>query len=398
MPATTSKNTNPITISETDVRKEIIKDLKEWGVDQTHNDEHKAFWHRAVTQAVKGTKQDFSSAVSVEQLFSKATELSKEPKVAVLQVLHNELEDSEDFTFLDATDSLEFDFKPYYHSFDKRTRSNVLRKRFELKKYKSNDLDPFRRFEGIEYSAEDWFRMIWQTTSLEGYVFEALVASHMICHMQCKSCKFRNQLFWNGGIDASGSWADVVCRRCRASYEIKSVASDDAVEKKIKFNSFRGGSFRQYYKNPAHFQTRYLVIVSRKETYIKKLNLVHRVSIAKIRRVEPRLCAESFLDTGSSFMRMISNIKIETGSIEKAWCYVQPIKGHAAIAQEVFDDYFGDGAWSRTSTIRENENTEDENEVELGLQNPTENDEEEGVEQLRENLKALQVDDDVDGD
>ena len=69
--------------------------------------------------------------------------------------------------------------------------------------------------------------------------------------MQFKSCKCRHQFYWNGGIDISESWADVVSKKSLASYEIKSLEPDDAVEKRGKFNTFCGDSFRLYYQNSA---------------------------------------------------------------------------------------------------------------------------------------------------
>ena len=396
MSVTRSRNANRSITSELDVRRKIIKDLKEWGIDPTYNKKHKRFWHKAIKQTVQDSKEDASSSVSIDELFDSVSVLSRDVTEAVRQVLQNELEGSEDHKFLDANDVLEFDFKPFYHWFDTKTQSSILRKVPQLKKHRRNELDPFERFDETEHSAEDWFRKIWKTTSLEGYVFEGLVAHHMVHHMQCKSCKCRHQMFWNGGINICGSWADVVCKKCNASYEIKSVASDETFEKKRRFNSFRGGSFRQYHRNPAHYQSRYLVIVSRKETYVRKLEMVHRVSLAKIQTVEPSLCGESFIDLGSPYIRLISNVKLELKSLEKAWCYIKPFKGRMdAIAEEVFNGIYGDGAWSKTITTKETSNhTDKETSATTTVKSPgpncvTTNEGDAAVKQLRENLRDI---------
>ena len=387
----TSTINNHVTISEREVREEIIKDLKEWGVNPKYNEKHRTVWYKALEQAVADSKHNPSTLVPLEQLFTNSICLSRDYDEAICQVLRNELESSEYYTFLDADDVLNFGYQPFYHTFDRRARSTILCTKPELRRYTFREIDPFKRFKGIEYSSRDWFRKIWNPPSFEGYVFEALVASHMIYKMECNSCKCRNQLQWNGGIDKYGSWADVVCKHCMTSYEIKSVKSDDAFEKKLKYNSFRGGSFRQFYKNEAQFKSRYLVLVSRKETYVSTLNAVaHRVSLARIQKVEPRLCAESFVDTDKSYMRMISNVKINTISLKKAWCYVRPFFGYEAIAQEVFDDYYGIGAWYN-ERFEGNGKSESKTVVEKGPNASVD-----AVENLQEKLRKMLNADDVD--
>merc|ERR1719491_1178991 len=129
-------------------------------------------------------------------------------------------------------------FQPFYHRYN-----GTLGKQKWATKFKISELDPMNRFEGIEYSSKDWFRKMWNSSTppspspmLEGIICEALVAHHMIYKIQqCYSCKRRHGLRWNGGFNTSSSWADVICIKCSASYEIKSV--------NIQFDSFRGGKF-----------------------------------------------------------------------------------------------------------------------------------------------------------
>ena len=341
-----SSNTNQIPMSESDVREGIIKNLKEWGFDPTYNEEHKAFWDEAVEEAVENSKPDSGAPISINHIFANDGVLSKDITEAVRQVLRNELESSNDEIFFDTNDSIEFNsYKPFYHRFDRRTGKTILCQQNAAKKYTPNQLDPLKRFDVTAYNAEDWYRKSWKfPPSVGGHVYEALVARHMIDQMQCRSCGCRHQLYWNGGFDSSSSWADVVCKNCMASYEIKSVSSDATFEKKLKYNSFNGGSFRKFHKNPARYQARYFVIVSREATSSQESNdcTSHRVSIAEIQKVEPSLRVQSFDVAKASRIRIQSNVKINKNSLEKAWCYVPTFKtSHTEIAQSVFEDYYG---------------------------------------------------------
>lgn len=342
----TTNHTHQITLSEPVVRELIIKDLKEWGFDRTKNEEHRTFWDEAVKEAIARLQQD-SGPISTDQSFTHDEELPKGNAAAIRRVLRNELESAKDFTFMEANDSLGFNFKPFYQWQDRRTGMTTLRKTPVAEHYTDNELDPLKRFNVIEYSAKDWFRKIWkQPECLGGYIFEALVARYMIDHVQCKSCECSGYFHWNGGITESGSWADVVCRNCMASYEIKSIKSDEVFEKKLKYNSLNGGSFRKFYKNPARYQERYLVIVRREESYIStQRDFGHRVSIGKIQKVKPRIMPESFDMTKTFKIRMKSNVEVDESSLEKSWFYVEPFHDQIAIAQEVFDDFYGDGSW-----------------------------------------------------
>mmetsp|Transcript_13648 Transcript_13648/g.27525 ORF Transcript_13648/g.27525 Transcript_13648/m.27525 type:complete len:340 (-) Transcript_13648:34-1053(-) len=282
-----------------------------------------------------------------------------------------------------------------------RTRLRVLVPQIWSKRLNQYQLDPFKRFNGKKYSAKDYFRKLWALPSspmLAGNIFEALVAHQMVYHMQCESCKCRGHLFWNGGFGMSGSWADVVCRKCMASYEIKSRPTIDKIERDFQFNSFRGNSFRMFCGNPARYQARYLVVVCRGETYLPKLqSFAHRVSVARIAKLEPRLCGESFLNTNNKNMRMISAISIDMGTLKKDWCFVKPYKDddHEEMAREVFDKVYGDGAWSN-ALVDESHNADKVIVTNSGLRRKID-----VVEQSRKALEKLKVshdDDDNDGD
>jgi len=207
-------------------------------------------------------------------------------------------------------------------------------------------------------SSEQWFRKIWRKGEpLEGYVFEALVAREMVYNMKCESCGCSGCLRWTGGIDAAGSWADVICTKCMASYEIKSKKSEHIIDRNLRYNSFRGGSFRKFCQNKGGYKTRYLVVVSREEAFNRELGAsAHRVSIGKIKKVLPRLCSESFIDTGAPHMRMVSKVEIARETWNTNWCHVKPFRdeSYEAIGREVFENFHGEGAWSLDEKVFEN--------------------------------------------
>lgn len=352
--------TSKYAISETEVRKVVTENLEEWGINKTFSQRHRDFHNRTMKVAIENSKQD-SSSIPVDEYGFNAIEISSNRGIAIRQVLRNELESSEGFVFSEVHDSLGFGFSPFYFIIDKRRKSRVLVQQNWAKKFNIRQLDPFERFSATEHDAKSHFHRLWSLPSspmLGGHIFEALVALHMVHNMQCEFCK-RRGLSWNGGFGKSASWADVVCKHCMASYEIKSRPSDDKIEKDLKFNSLRGSSFRMFHNNPYRYQARYIVIVSRGETYNNHRalqGLAHRVSVAEIKKVEPMLCGESFCTfinpKDDSRMRMISKVSIDRATLKKAWFFVRPYKEETfgAIACEVFDKVYGDGAWSKCVT------------------------------------------------
>ena len=229
----------------------------------------------------------------------------------------------------------------------------VYRRRREFQKFSSLELDPLNRFTEEMHFAKEYFCYIWSdTSSLAGTVYEALVACHLVHSESCYYCNCRKTLRWNGGRDLTSSWADMVCLYCKTTYEIKSIASADAVEKRAHFNQWRGGSFRTFYMHPP-LAKRYLVAIIRQESFHKNTNsMAHQVSIAEIDHVLPRLCYESFLP-GSQNIRIASDIVTKRSTL-KVWCH---IKSHRApfqqIARDVFDQTFGVGTWTNLDEVHD---------------------------------------------
>lgn len=87
---------------------------------------------------------------------------------------------------------------------------------------------------------------------------------------------------------------------------------------------------------------------------------MHRVDLAEVHRVIPRLCPESFVDAGSGNnngdrMSLKSAVSIRQGTLRKSWCHVPALRDGGtdaelrSIAKEAFDDAFGPGAWAETA-------------------------------------------------
>ena len=161
-----------------------------------------------------------------------------------------------------------------------------------------------------------------------------------------------------------------------------------------------------FYNNADLYTNRYIVIVSRAETYVRsERRMALRVSLAKIRQVQPRLCAESFLDTHdnsrrSHRIRIISNISIAKSSLKLGWCFVQPFhdEDHIQIAREVFENIYGAGSWSYDKI----DNAKDDDEAgphktsggrAAPVDNGTNDDKNaQSIESLRQELNDLKID------
>jgi len=194
---------------------------------------------------------------------------------------------------------------------------------------------PLDRDEAVRYvlSTEAYYARIWSERSnfsLDGVVFEALVAHHLCLSMPCHSCKLRKKLRWNGGRGNQSSWADIVCTFCKSTYEVKSKASSDKIEQLFQYNRTMAGSFRLFHQMPpaSTKKKRYLVIVNRAKTLPRgvvrstKSSMMHRVSIAEIQKVLPRLCDLSFVCEEGRRIHIASEVVLHMNTLKKAWCQI----------------------------------------------------------------------------
>lgn len=134
---------------------------------------------------------------------------------------------------------------------------------------------------------------------------EALVACRIVHSEACKFCLYRKCLRYNGGLDDACSWADIVCIKCHATYEIKSKKDPDTVQKGFE-NGFRGRSFRTF-AGLEELGQRYLLVVSRTPVSVKG-ELCHPITVATIDHVIPQLSSESF-DLSRESIRLRTIIK-----------------------------------------------------------------------------------------
>jgi len=353
--------TTKYTLSETTLRSNVNQSLQEWGVrlystDRRQND----FREKAIRDCIDSfnlqskRKDDIND--SIESLRD-SNILPKGRALAIQHVLSSEMDIADGFVYYTAKDMLpvEYTSAPNYKYVSRYDREVEYRRKKDYQQFSLGKINPFDRFVKVAYSAEGWFKHIWKDgpDGLAGYVFEALVSHHMVFKMKCASCNVKGCLRWNGGFHEMGSWADVICTKCLASYEIKSKRNDEKVDQAFHYNSIPGGSFRTFYSHP-FATTRYLIIVSRDAKFNTKLGRnAHRVSLANIKKVVPRLCPESFIDIGK-LMRFKSAVSVDVISRKLEWCFVPEFNpdeesaGRSAIdlAEEAFDDRFGRGRWN----------------------------------------------------
>jgi hypothetical protein len=338
------------------VRDEIVKSLGEWGIRRSEGGEHAKFYGQAIQTAIAHSQP---TQEKNEELFKRMKDFWNEPNSmpsdpvdAIIHVLAKELEGvDEGHIFYDTEDKLDLYFQPFYSWTDKANKV-VFKRRLGFEKFKLEQLDPLKRFTETMYKAPEYFFSRWSNkSSLSGTVFEALVACHVIYTEACYNCKFRKVLRWNGGSDLVSSWADLVCIQCHSTFEVKSQGSADSIERRLRYNNLSGGSFKTFYRY-APLGKRFVVVVNRQESYNKdKKSMTHRVSVAEITAVLPKLCDCSFSGRQNNSIRLKSSIDTKASTM-KVWCHVDACKADFfELALRVFDSHFGKGAWRQAATV-----------------------------------------------
>ena len=218
-------------------------------------------------------------------------------------------------------------------------------------------LDPVKRFTSVQYTPSEWYFKLWSDPlCLAGHVFEAMVSHHVTKNMACYNCRHQNSLRWNGGLDSSSAWADMVCIHCWSLYEIKSKESDDHIYGIIQKRKLHAGSFRPFYKNQTATGKAYLILVSLTPGHTKKHQTPsHLATIHEIAAVYPVLCPESFLTDvpGRSRIRAEVHLKVPANVAgdddsdefffeRVAWCRVPVFThGHFKLAKQVYRQKYG---------------------------------------------------------
>ena len=181
-------------------------------------------------------------------------------------------------------------------------------------------LDPFESFSQNRQEilpAQLAFNDCFDDTGwLNGYAFEAMVASHAVHNEACRRCFSSNSLHWCGGSDTS--WRDLYCEVCQSCFEIKSKADKAANDKIFKFDAFTAGSYRRWCEEDFPDRVKgsdYIVFVSRKPTEGKGW----AVEIAEIGTALPVVFALSFIEAKAKTVSLRTCMTLKT---RQPWFHV----------------------------------------------------------------------------
>lgn len=339
-------------LSSKTIRKEILHSARKWGLQPSVKTRDKDFCKKAIDDAIDYLTPSSTLEEDLQEVYS-ALSCSKLPQKqddAIRVVLQKVLDDADtdDESFINSSDAIKMKGSPFVLSKNVGNGKKAYILRPDFKKFAQKDLHPFTRFRGESKTPEEWYYDLWHDDkgSLDGTVFEAIVAHYLENHMTCASYLCRNRLRWNCGLDGASSWATVVCIKCYATYAIKAVADLEEVAKCLKINKAYCGSFRSFY-NYHTSQRRYLVFVSRGATLEKRQNqLTHRVTLGEIERVLPRLTRKSFISDQRIWLNGVAECQMNT--MKNVWCSIPAYKGDfLSLAGEVYSTKYGEGKWNR---------------------------------------------------
>ena len=348
-----------MTVDQEKIKNEMDHSLREWGVDpsglylsRVQRMKHISFCNLARATAVEyalgsstmAQPEDHPLIKCVDSISEENIVFPKDSNSAIRFLLEDMLNDvveenNKVYTNI-AEDKIGMDYAPYF----RHGSGNYYRQR-DFRRFSDDELDPLKRFTKHQLLPQEYLHLMWSDEdSLSGNIFEALVSSYVIYNKPCHHCSSADAIRWNGGFGQSSSWADLVCLRCYSTYEIKSKRNMDKIEKGFRYG-FQGSSYRTFHKYPpVSNASRYLVVVSRTPSATG-----HKVVIAKIEEVTPRLSSLSFIDMESTErdMHIGSEIKADLSS-RQDWCIVPPCSlDSTKMAKELFDHHFGEGEWSR---------------------------------------------------
>jgi hypothetical protein len=238
-----------------ETKEAVNRSLLEWGVQPTRNGVHSNF-SRTISHQAIGHSVKKNGPVLIDDA---RADLPRDLEKAIQMVFVADLN-----TFLDADkfkqrsreaednlkhniSSIDDDYKilqlpPYYVPNYQVTA--IVKPSFA--RFAAVQLDPFHRFK-LKVSNVSPAKLAYEHCSqkgwLNGYSFEAIVASHAIHNEVCFRCKKLNSLRWCGG--SNTSWRDLYCVSCQSCFEIKSKDDKKAIDRIFKFDTLRGGSFRR---------------------------------------------------------------------------------------------------------------------------------------------------------
>lgn len=315
--------------STADTRASIAASLREWGVQSSKGGIHSAFSNKITSLAIKcieSARYD-SDDIDLEDMIK----IPKDRDEAIVMVFVTDLLEYRDDEMCELradeiNDALEeiltkrddtsriVGRAPYYLLQEKPYIQT--RKRPSFLPFRDSDLDPFKRFslsnEGLsnaQVAYDDCSDEGW----LNGYAFEAIVSSHAVHNEACYRCRRRNSLVWCGGADYS--WKDLFCRSCKSCFEIKSKADKETIDRIFRFDKLQGGSFKRWCAESHEDRVEgsdFIVLVSRKPSYIKRNEWAWSVEIAEVGSVRPTVTAFSIATRckdNQGFIRTVLTLK-----------------------------------------------------------------------------------------
>ena len=288
--------------SAQDTKAALNLSFREYGGKLTGADPHTAFYRKITTQAVT------QALAKHDQTTIQMKEIPQDREEAIQMVFTLDL-----YGYLDnnmfalkskyAHDKLETILKfcddpakilgwaPFYFRNDKRGPFT----KWPFKSFELSRLDPLKRFTLIRESLSPHDLALQDCGNdegwLNGFAFEALLASHAAWSQKCFRCRSEG-LRYCGGADTS--WRDLICAQCHSCYEIKSKKDKQTIDNIVKFDGLNAGSFKAWCAEDFSDRTigaDFLVLVNRTPCQDGSGWAVY---IAEIGTVLPALCDMSF--------------------------------------------------------------------------------------------------------
>lgn len=371
--------------SDCEIRLSINRSLREWGAQPATDRNHSKFSRKLISQAIDLSQMAWNDPIDLNDL----PKIPKDRDKAIQMLFVMELQEYQDEEFFKKRSMVEEDalenllteadnynsiifVAPFFQvsnyssttEYEKKTafarfqvsecqsKTKFLKKK-AFARFRVSDLDPFRRFserkeEGLS-KAQLAFDICSTEGRMNGYAFEAIVASHAVHSESCFRCKKRNSIHWSGG--SATSWRDIYCQSCKSCFEIKSKKDKESIDQIYQYKRLCGGSFYKWCKE--NFFDRdegsdFIVLVSRKPSFLKN-NWFWIVEVAEIERVEPRVTQSSFISAHEEYITIKTEVAIKN---PRPWFQI-PI-GTKPNLQEIFHQSFEEvfpGLWNEVANI-----------------------------------------------
>lgn len=351
--------------SDLEIRLSINRSLREWGAQPATNTNHSKFSRKLISQAIDLSQMAWNDPIDLNDL----PKIPKDRDKAIQMLFVLELQEYQDEELFEERSMVEEDalenllteadnynsiifVAPFFQVSNYNSKTEY-KKKTAFARFRVSDLDPFRRFserkeEGIS-KAQLAFDICSTKGRINGYTFEAIVASHAVHSESCFRCKKRNSMHWSGG--SATSWRDIYCQSCKSCFEIKSKKDKESIDQIYQYKRLYGGSFYKWCKE--NFFDRdegsdFIVLVSRKPSFLNN-NWFWIVEVAEIERVKPRATQSSFISAHEEYITIKTEVAIKN---PHPWFQI-PI-GTKPNLQEIFHQSFEEvfpGLWNEVANI-----------------------------------------------